>query len=327
MMIDDQRKQQPTRSASIQLHPHGVALLMSFPNSGTSYTLHVVRQVSNYTTATNYGEEHIFNGRNILIHNNWTHGPFVSHPEYKLPPAYILTKTHCGGRCVHCPPDRYLELPRSFSRACLESKYYQNHTRYDYHYSKQLVRRVVHLIRNPFDNVVSRFHLSRKHGASSKNFTNNVMGFQEWCRQLDTEYHTYELHVRVFDTDLHHLFRSVPCHVEFYKYVEWHNNAIYTAQSLFGVPIHHIFYDDYKNYWKGTVFGILNFLEIPYDPQQQSTDNIRNVTPFVHRTYVEEYYTAEQRHNIRKLIKELATVETWELLKRYLPAVVKDGGS
>lgn len=56
--------------------PH-IAWLMSFPNSGTSYTLRLVQ----------------------------TSGPYLrQQTANELPKTYILTKTHCGGRCVHCIP-------------------------------------------------------------------------------------------------------------------------------------------------------------------------------------------------------------------------------
>ena len=58
-------------------------------------------------------------------------------------------------------------------------------------YKQDLVKRVVHIIRNPLDNIVARFHLERGRYASMKNETwlneypDDKIGFQvSRCLQL-----------------------------------------------------------------------------------------------------------------------------------------------
>ena len=86
-----------------------IAWLMSFPNSGTSYTMRLVQAVSNTTAATNYAEEcqQDASGRVATLFDSPS-GPYlrqqVNDGGMPLPKRYILTKTHCGGRCVHCIP-------------------------------------------------------------------------------------------------------------------------------------------------------------------------------------------------------------------------------
>jgi len=81
-----------------------IAWLMSFPNSGTSYTMRLVQAVSNTTAATNYAEEcqQDASGRVATLFDSPS-GPYLRQ-QVPLPKRYILTKTHCGGRCVHCIP-------------------------------------------------------------------------------------------------------------------------------------------------------------------------------------------------------------------------------
>ena len=70
---------------------------MSFPNSGTSYTLRIVRQLSNTTAATNYGIEYLDPATNSsVLWGNRTKGPFLTYPDLPLPKIFLLTKTHCG---------------------------------------------------------------------------------------------------------------------------------------------------------------------------------------------------------------------------------------
>ena len=86
-----------------------IAWLMSFPNSGTSYTMRLVQAVSNTTAATNYAEEcKQDNSGHVATLYGSQSGPYLRQQVHdggmSLPKKYILTKTHCGGRCVHCIP-------------------------------------------------------------------------------------------------------------------------------------------------------------------------------------------------------------------------------
>lgn len=86
-----------------------IAWLMSFPNSGTSYTSKLIRHVSLTRTASNYGnEERGAVGLSVAVFSDQPTGPFYQnafiHPEYTLPQNYALTKTHCGCRCEMCGP-------------------------------------------------------------------------------------------------------------------------------------------------------------------------------------------------------------------------------
>lgn len=106
-------------------------------------------------------------------------------------PKYILTKTHCGGFCASCSsPEAYIETPRSFLKSCLKGKrgvFSPEHNAmrtHTVHYSADLISKVVHIFRNPVDNVVARFHLERKRYTAKKHekwlaaHPNNKEGFQ-----------------------------------------------------------------------------------------------------------------------------------------------------
>ena len=96
---------------------------MSFPNSGTSYTLRLAQWASNVTAATNYGDECDVDdeGRNTPLYPGMDNSPALKYPDkYSLPERYALTKTHCGGRCTHCAPDKYVETQLTFHQQCLQ---------------------------------------------------------------------------------------------------------------------------------------------------------------------------------------------------------------
>ena len=211
-----------------------VAWLMSFPNSGTSYTIHLVRQASNATTATNYAlEGDIKDAVSIPAIPGRTNGPFlelIPTIETNLPPKYILTKTHCGGFCSNCLPTNYIETPRSFQISCLSGRSAvrsSNSTGLvieQVHYSSDLVKKAVHLIRDPFSNIVARFHLERKRHTRWNNtewleeHPNDRYGFQKWCTDVDASDELVE--ARWVDSDLSAALKAgVPCHAEFFRYV------------------------------------------------------------------------------------------------------------
>lgn len=137
-------------------------------NSGTSYTLGLVAASTGTKTATNYGRENVGeDGTSIPVFSNSIGGPFWTEEKREglvLPARYLLTKTHCGGKCYNCPPkDYYIEDDRVFLRNCLEGRRVVRDASGRLEeimgsYSQDLVARAVHLIRDPFDNVVSRFN-------------------------------------------------------------------------------------------------------------------------------------------------------------------------
>lgn len=291
--------------------PH-ISWLMSFPNSGTSYTLRIVRQVSNQTTATNYGYEHLFDNASILVNKTWVNGPFLANISQDLPDYYILTKTHCGSRCVDCAPDGYLESQRTFQHACVKSRrYYGYNNAAEVFYSEEKVRRAVHLFRNPMDNIVARFHLSLRH-RNDMEIGNNSSGFQTWCKRLDKRYVLYESHTPWLDSSLLDLWKDVPCHAEFFKYIQWHNLAWTTTQNL-GIASHVLRYEDYAEDWRKTVDSLLEFLYLPGVAWEDAS-------LFSMRSYP-DYYSPEQKDAIQRLIYNVASVPVWNIVKKYFEYV------
>ena len=107
-----------------------LAWLMSFPNSGTSYTMLMVKTVTSLDTASNYsGKKHGKDGLGVsLLTTNETSSSSAGPPFWVSPTSssfshpskgYILTKTHCGSRCTNCSMSNYLESHDTFLQHCL----------------------------------------------------------------------------------------------------------------------------------------------------------------------------------------------------------------
>ena len=140
-------------------------------SSGTSYTLEMIASITDKPLATNYAAEtdKFHNSARIPVFQDEPSGPFwlanrdqsSDHHLFSstdVSPAdnsqsLVLTKTHCGGYCAGCSLRRMARSYNNFLEECASDA--QPAVPYDPY---KHVKKAVHLIRNPFDNVVSRYH-------------------------------------------------------------------------------------------------------------------------------------------------------------------------
>eukprot|EP00557_Chaetoceros_sp_GSL56_P006044 CAMPEP_0176491724 /NCGR_PEP_ID=MMETSP0200_2-20121128/8588_1 /TAXON_ID=947934 /ORGANISM="Chaetoceros sp., Strain GSL56" /LENGTH=376 /DNA_ID=CAMNT_0017889179 /DNA_START=275 /DNA_END=1402 /DNA_ORIENTATION=+ len=288
-----------------------VVWLMSFPNSGNSFTTQMVRMHTNHFTATNYGDEHIGeNGTSVPIHHDpiYANGPFLSESITKARNIgnLVLTKTHCGGRCSRCGPETYMETLESFQAACLTARRGNSLdgkviTFEKVQYNESLVHGAIHIMRDPFDNIVSRFHLIQKVNKKlgdtkfEKTFPNNVHGFRKWCNYMDKLYLNSEeklLNGQIFD-----VFQSIPCHSDFYRYIQWHNLALQVTQVM-DIPSIVAYYEDYGHDFNVVKDRILSFIDL-------KDEGYRNVTFASGKNY-RNYFTDNERGAVQRLFHLLA---------------------
>lgn len=307
-LLDENRTENAHNVHPTDTKPAKYAWLMSFPNSGTSYTLELTKRLSNSTTATNYRKPVLSKNQveRYMNHNN-SIVPFLSNEKRKLPTGYILTKTHCGGRCTMCSPIQYLETKETFLENCAKIKYRlkgETHLN-ELVYDPSIIARAVHLFRDPFDNVVSRFHLHWKEADSDwqKLYPKNATGFRKWCKESDRLFPNKEKQIDAGIVDT----MAVPCHAEFHKYIAWHNNVFEVTNDL-SLPTLILHYEEYKDDFKATVFKLFEFLDLPMRG---------NPVPFHDSDYIDHFTDAERRTTII-MMKNQASNETWNrLFTRY----------
>lgn len=310
-----------------------IAWLASYPNSGTSYTMSLVALATNLSTATNYGREETYErDDSIVVHENHPEGPFwggtsrtrnVHEHIRELPDTYVMTKTHCGGRCVKCPATEYVTNATSFLKQCQRSHGYMTVNGHKGHHFEAFIdtsriARVIHLIRNPFHNVVARYHLERHHvnedALLETRYPYNAAGFQRWCKDIDDEYQPAEH--RVFANETLQLMRRVPCRAEFFKYIQWHNRLVEIMSSddlLFDSSKDNsrvlvVYYEDYETNLNKTAKTILDFLE------QKAILPLR---PFRALPSYSDHFSLHDRQAAKDLMQAVATPETWKLIQRY----------
>lgn len=295
---------------------------MEFFCSGTSFIIHLTREATNCTTATNYGlEGEIRDEPSVPAINGPTgvDGPWLELIPNKttLVANTILTKTHCKGFCTgrHCGVEKTFHTTRSFMIGCLtgnqaiETK--MGLRLIDKTYDKSLVKKAIHIWRNPLDNVVARFHLeyNEKHDAKDTRYTakfpKSVTGFRRWC--VDNDRNRHLVNSRFVDRRLSGLMSQIPCFNEFYRYTQWHNLAFETtrAMNLTTMLLHyHEFSDDFL----AARDSILDFVELPL---------VGTGIEFHEGKTYQHYYALEEKIAIRNFLQELSSSETWEQLKRY----------
>jgi hypothetical protein len=301
-------------------HPK-IAWLMSFPNSGTSFTLHMTREASNTTTATNYageGDVKDLPSTQAIDGAVGEQGPFLEliRGRYTNMPEHILTKTHCTGFCSNCGPYKLLfETPRSFTRGCLSGTR-AVHGKYglelvDTIYDPKLVTKAIHIFRHPLDNTVARFHLEFNEELAQGNtkyvdkYPKNATGFQSWCARSDKKLDLFE--TRYLDDSLKTKLRKIPCFNEFFKFVQWHNMAFYTTHEM-NLDVLYMHYHEYDENFERARDKVLKFLELPLVGL-----NVEWVPGKVYR----HYYSRADKIAIKEFIQEYATRDTWNMVKDY----------
>lgn len=323
-----------------------VLWLMSFPESGGSFTINTVEKSSGFGTATNYGnifmnsanEEYVMDTYvSVPIYYDRPNGPFF-YSDRAIPSPWMLTKTHCGGHCTDCAVEDFVISTDDFYMQCAQGRAFYpangdisgGQTRRT-QYSPRLAKRAVHLVRNPFDNIASRFHREyRRHTTKgnfefTKTFPYNQDGFHAWCQYLSDQVdpkqialkHTSSGNLKDKDYFFATAQEEVPCFTEFYKYIQWHNHAARILTNYNGdvgnLPHLVLHYEDYLHNFDGAVDAVLKFSKLP---------RVSNTKRLFFERY--DYFTQEQMENIKDFMRALVNEEASSVLEPYLGAIETD---
>lgn len=294
-----------------------VAWLISYPNSGTSYTITNTEKISNKSTASNYA-----GGWDALIpvRPELTNGPFLHDANLEIP-SNVLTKTHCTGYCFDCAPAAYVKTVDSFEKGCATGQKDIDGSKTQVSYSSTVPEKIVHLIRNPFDNLVGRIHLGikkrRQEGQSEEElaqFQNSKEGVQAWCNHFDPKFVQKELNSPLLDQTLFRRFQSLPCRAEWFRYVQWHNLATELTKRR-RLPTHVFYYEDYTADYNGTVQQLFDFLDLPI---------VQEPLYFIPGKTYTHFYDTEDARAAAHFVRELATPDAWMLLRHYFIDLLDD---
>lgn len=286
-----------------------VALLMSFPNSGTTYTMMTVQQISNRTVATNYPHEaESYDPIVKRLYRSYS-VPVILRRNLELPSKYILTKTHCSGYYFETNPANKLNSFNKFESGC-----FSWNNRKGTVYPNHLAKKVIHIIRDPVDNIISNFNLFKSrdviHSKEEWDKISKIIGsdniFKKYCQKYDEKWHKKT--AKLFQENAFLLIKDVPCGSQYVIYSLWHNHAYQLAVNTLKIPTLSIHYSDYEEDFNGTIDKITRFLEI---------ESVNTPNPFISGKKYSTYFTPQEREAIFKIIKHFTSPEVWELVKRY----------
>lgn len=174
-------------------------------------------------------------------------------------------------------------------------------------YPSHRVRRAIHLIRNPFDNVVSRFHLERHSGKAAESYPKTKDGFRDFCFQMNALHPYEETKANFLEQSLLETLKDVPCRGDFIRYMEWHNLAFATAQDL-ELETYVLHYDWYSTRFNQTVHELVDFLHLQVKDEP---------APFVEGKVYTDYFTAEERGAVQLALESIASRTSWYHIQRY----------
>jgi hypothetical protein len=326
MVIAPQRLESSTLSFTFNANnkDQRIAWLMTFPNSGTTYTSYLIRRVTLTNTASNYGhdpENMMEDGSIPASVGIFADNPIPSWTESwndrlrRPSKGFILTKTHCGGNsfCKDC--ESHIYNSHTFLKKCLEGVVVAGNAtsgfkNYDCQYSKDKIARAVHLIRDPFDNVVARFHherksLARRNIVDIATYPNTREGFRDFCDNLGKIEIKNKIIRRLFFEDVLDL--DIPCKADFYRYIQWHNLAFTTTWNL-GIPALVFHYESFATNFNKTKDDLLEFLE---------QDEVNDAPVFSTGKTYRNYYTTGEIDAVSRMFDKLALRETLLHTKHY----------
>jgi hypothetical protein len=221
-------------------------------------------------------------------------------------PDYVLTKTHCASYSDHSSPEEYIVDSNAFYNGCASGFGIRDdgQTQLTRYQSTTVPVKAVHLIRNPFDNMVARMHMRTKEERDGK-YTNDKAGFDAWCVAMDQQWKSIE--AEYFSESILELFEKVPCYHDWYRYVQWHNNANEVIRERH-LPDLVLWYEDYSTNFNRTVDSLFAFLNLEKKGKPRK---------FVAGKEYSSYYSEEVALAANRLVRALATPQTWDQIKHY----------
>lgn len=284
---------------------------VSFATQGTSYTHTNVRELSQQIIATNYQADKWYEPLDM----DYPEGPFVDLKDYDVDrPLYALTKTHCAGYSVTGGQKESHRTVSQFQNGCASGYEVVNGTKYRTQYDAKRVAKAVHLVRNPFNNLVARMHLLKKttpqldgaEGTLLASFSDTIDGRLTWCSFIDSLF-VEDTPMPIMSDRQMLLASQVPCFSEWYRYTMWHNLALEMEAQL-ELDVHFLRYEDYSTRYNETVQELFDYLELP------RTGNVK--TFIAGKSYLDLYPVREAQAAAR-FVRSLASPKCWSMLHHY----------
>jgi hypothetical protein len=301
-----------------------IVWLMTMSNAGSSFLISLVARATNFSMATNYGQDVTPTKHYSISINPRLHcGPYwaglgdtaLTSTKRKLPNNSVLVHTYCQTKTTTFVPtlEEYMQdCVTTFGRTAPDPTIL---TRHEYPLSR--VTKAIHLIRNPISQIITKFQKEFKSHVQDTSWRSDYpltkSGFKKWCQAADVR--TETLFHEYYSAGTVQTMQETPCGRYIAEFISWHNHAFDTIASL-DIPELVIYHDDlYDDSLETTLHTMLDFIELKQQtmPSQRLGDSDIDVNEFLSRSDFKQ---------IRRLVQKLATDETWSHLERYFKDVV-----
>lgn len=258
--------------------PPSIAWFYTFPESGSTYIMHLFQLCSGRSTGSNYGSAMIDEkggiyrtSDSIPVYSDFPGPHYCS--NLPAPKKFVLTKTHSYGTCFDCPPWKYLG-PTAKLRHMKINMYASKMSggvEETLQYSADHVKKILIMYRDPMDIAVARyFHRVNRANMpfGNQNFASKYAlspnGFWKYCRVQDSSFQTereknwYHKKGRFWGEA-----SQVPCRAEFVKIFEFYNMAE-KIKEAYNLEEMRVSLKDFALNFDDTAKKTLNFLEEEY---------------------------------------------------------------
>jgi len=239
------------------------AWFLSFPESGISHILHLTHMSSGHSTATNYGHLRMdMEGNLIPTHD--TEAIFGNGPVWyntnlvKAMPAseaeedkrWVPTRSHATGFCFFCEPKLYLHNHMNgFIWKAAQGVQKKNGWMLGLQYWPYKTDKIIHLYRDPYDQVVARFYsyvgLMRAFNPEvAAKYSLDYDGFRLWCAKQDEIFE--EIEMAWIPKGLRKIANKVPCRQEFLKLGIFHNKVFKMTKEMENMKYMVVKFDEYS---------------------------------------------------------------------------------
>ena len=223
----------------------------------------LVETATGKSLATNYRQEVLqLKPEDDLERVYEQYGPYYLTKDGQEIDKLLMTKTHCGIYGIESHPNGIWKQFELFLETCASDGGPVSPL-YD---PADKVKKAVHLVRDPFDNIVSRMHHERNVGRGEEEGNSDEERFRSRCSQqnkIPNNVATLELFLS--DEEIK-IIEQVPCRTDFLKYILWHNRAFEVVEKdLAGIPMKLIHYESYDTNFDETVSDLLSFLDAGRD--------------------------------------------------------------
>jgi hypothetical protein len=265
--------------------------------------------------ATNYGDAVTPKGDYSLpIHPRHKEGPYwlglgaakVGATPRKLPEKFVMVETCCNSTTKgHRSLQQFVDDCRTtYGRTAPDVSKLQQ-----YQYPTYLVSKAIHLIRNPFYQIVENFEEDYKSSLKDKEWRdkhpNDREGLLQWCKDADSELNAAEF---IGSATTVRMIQDTICANQILEYSLWHNRAFEVVEELKleGKVVHYEDFTDSK--LETTLDAMVDFLEL--SPKLKMPTQRIPKDP-------ESFFSTQERKDMKDLVKRLASEQTWEYVKDY----------